>query len=47
MREKEEHKRIQEITGGQKASKSPVVANQRDPMGPKRRRKFGLPEPHD
>jgi hypothetical protein len=46
-REIAEHKRIQEITGGQKASKSPAVANQRDPIGPKRRRKLGLPEPHD
>jgi hypothetical protein len=47
MREIAEHKRIQEITGGRKASKSPAVANQRDPIGPKRRRKLGLPEPHD
>jgi hypothetical protein len=46
-REIAEHKRIQEITGGQKASKSPALANQRDPIGPKRRRKLGLPEPHD
>jgi len=46
-REIAEHRRIQEITGGRKASKSPAVANQRDPIGPKRRRKLGLPEPHD
>jgi len=36
-REIAEHRRIQEITGGVPARKSPNVANQRDPIGPNRR----------
>lgn len=36
-REIEEHKAIQELTGGAPASKSPNVSNQRDPIGPNRR----------
>ena len=37
MREIAEHQRIQEITGGVPARKSPRVANKKDPIGPKRR----------
>ena len=46
-REIAEHNRIQQLTGGQKAKNSPAVSNQRDPIGPKRRPGFGLPEPQD
>jgi hypothetical protein len=46
-REIAEHKRIQQLTGGQKASKSPLVANKVDPIGAKRRPNCGLPEPTD
>ena len=46
-REIAEHSRIQEITGGQKAGTSPSVSNQRDPVGPNRRAKFGIPEPNE
>ncbi|MEE9433179.1 MAG: RHS repeat-associated core domain-containing protein [Sphingorhabdus sp.] len=44
-REVAEHRRIQEITGGQRASRSPAVSNRRDPIGPKRRPNLDLPEP--
>ena len=46
-REIAEHNRIQVLTGGQKAKNSPKVSNQRDPIGPKRRAKLGIPEPED
>jgi hypothetical protein len=46
-REIAEHNRIQELTGGQKAKNSALVANKRDPIGAARRSKFGLPEPWD
>ena len=36
-REVAEHTRIQEITGGVPASKSPDISNMRDPIGPNRR----------
>jgi len=40
-----EHRFIQELTGGVRASRSPLVSNMRDPVGASRRRQFGLPEP--
>ncbi len=40
-----EHQYIQELTGGVRASKSPLVSNLRDPVGPARRPGLGLPEP--
>ena len=46
-REVAEHERIQEITGGQTARKSPAVTNKKDPIGPKRRQQHGLPAPRD
>jgi RHS repeat-associated protein len=46
-REVAEHKRIQELTGGQKAKNSPSVSNKRDPVGSQRRSGLGIPEPHD
>ena len=46
-RELAEHNRIQELTGGQTARKSPNVANKKDPIGPKRRPTFQLPEPSE
>jgi hypothetical protein len=36
-REVAEHRRIQELTGGQRAKDSDAVTNKRDPIGPKRR----------
>jgi hypothetical protein len=44
-REIAEHNRIQDLTGGQAAKNSNAVANERDPIGPKRRPGFGLPDP--
>jgi len=44
-REIAEHKRIQELTGGQRAKSSDAVSNKRDPIGPNRRPELGLPEP--
>ena len=46
-REIAEHQRIQQHTGGQKASCSPCVSNNRDPIGPARRPGLGIPEPRD
>ena len=46
-REIAEHNRIQDLTGGQKAKNSPIVANKKDPIGPKRRPRLGLPEPRE
>lgn len=46
-REIAEHNRIQQLTGGQRAANSDAVANQRDPIGPNRRPKLGLPEPQE
>lgn len=46
-REVAEHNEIQEITGGRKAKTSDKVANKRDPIGPKRRPRHGLPEPKE
>ena len=46
-REIAEHNRIQQLTGGQKAKNSPAVSNKADPIGPNRRRTFGLTEPID
>jgi hypothetical protein len=46
-REIAEHKRIQELTGGQRAKVSEAVSNKIDPIGPKRRPDLGLPEPLD
>jgi hypothetical protein len=40
-----EHQTIQEMTGGVAARKSPLVSNLKDPVGPLRRKKLGLPEP--
>jgi Pretoxin HINT domain len=40
-----EHGALQELTGGVAARRSPVVSNQRDPVGAARRSIFGLPEP--
>jgi len=40
-----EHNYIQELTGGVRASKSPLVSNLKDPVGPARRPDLGLPEP--
>lgn len=40
-----EHNRIQEATGGVRAKDSPKVANKKDPVGAKRRKELGLPEP--
>lgn len=36
-----EHQRIQELTGGVPVRNCPKVANQRDPIGPNRRRLLG------
>lgn len=40
-----EHNAIQALTGGVAARRSSAVSNQRDPVGPRRRPNFGLPEP--
>jgi YD repeat-containing protein len=40
-----EHNAIQARTGGVAARRSSAVSNQRDPVGPRRRPTFGLPEP--
>jgi RHS repeat-associated protein len=40
-----EHNAIQRLTGGVAARNSPLVSNQRDPVGPGRRPAFGLTEP--
>lgn len=40
-----EHRYIQELTGGVRASKSPLVSNLKDPVGPARRPALGLPKP--
>ncbi|KQM61735.1 MULTISPECIES: LysM peptidoglycan-binding domain-containing protein [unclassified Sphingomonas] len=40
-----EHNAIQARTGGVAARRSSAVSNQRDPVGPRRRPAFGLPEP--
>jgi hypothetical protein len=40
-----EHNFIQELTSGVAARRSPAVSNLRDPIGPARRPKLGLPEP--
>jgi len=42
-----EHQYIQQLTGGVRASRSPLVSNLRDPVGPIRRPLFGLPEPRN
>lgn len=39
------HQKIQELTGGVAARKSPLVSNQKDPVGKVRRKERGLPEP--
>ncbi len=41
-----EHRAVQSLTGGQRASQSPLVSNMRDPVGPLRRSGFGLAEPY-
>lgn len=46
-REIAEHERIQQLTGGQKASNSPAVSNQRDPIGPNRRADLDIPDPEE
>ncbi|QDT00593.1 Hint domain-containing protein [Adhaeretor mobilis] len=46
-RELAEHNRIQSLTNGQRAKTSDVVSNLRDPIGPGRRPKLGLPDPTD
>lgn len=46
-REIAEHKRIQELTGGQRAKASDAVSNKLDPIGPGRRPDLGLPDPTD
>jgi RHS repeat-associated protein len=42
-----EHQYIQQLTGGVRAIKSPLVSNLRDPVGPARRPALGLPEPRN
>jgi hypothetical protein len=40
-----EHLYIQQLTGGVRASRSPLVSNLKDPVGPARKPALGLPEP--
>ena len=42
-----EHLYVQSLTGGVRASKSPLVSNLRDPVGSTRRPMFGLPAPRN
>lgn len=42
-----EHQFIQWMTRNRKASRSSAVSNQRDPMGPRRRPLYGMPDPKD
>lgn len=42
-----EHNRLQELTGGVRASRSDLVSNRVDPVGAARRERFGLPHPRE